>query len=234
MMVVVMLIIGHRGAAGLAPENTLEALRAGIDAGADILEFDIRLTKDNVPVLSHDFHTARTHKKPTIISRHTLQELKEKTAGNPIVTLDEVLEEFYGKILLNIELKSRGSGKIVTELLSDKYITHQRDWMNVLFSSFKGSELWAVRKISKSANLALLHDQNPFMFIAYQRKLHLTAVGFHRLYLNEFALQIAKRSGLFCYVYTVNRSHAAMLLQQRGVDGIVTNYPHTITEKMTK
>lgn len=234
MMVVVMLIIGHRGAAGLAPENTLEALQAGIEAGADILEFDIRLTKDNIPVLSHDFHTARTHKKPTIISRLTLAELQQKTADSPIVTLDEVLREFYGKILLNIELKSRGSGKIVTEMIQSGYITHTDDWDNILFSSFKGSELWAARKVSKSANLALLHDQNPFMFIAYQRKLRLTAVGFHRLYLNELALQIAKKSGLFCYVYTINRSHAAMLMQQRGIDGIVTNYPHSIMEKITK
>jgi len=234
MMVVVMLIIGHRGAAGLAPENTLEALRAGVEAGADILEFDIRLTKDSIPVLSHDFHTARTHKKPTIISRHTLKELQQKTAENPIVTLDEVLQEFYGKILLNIELKSRGSGKVAVELLQEKYIFRSSDWDNVLFSSFKGSELWSIRKISTSANLALLHDQNPFMFIAYQRKLHLTAVGFHRLYLNEFALQIAKKSGLFCYVYTVNRPHAAILMEQRGIDGIVTNYPHSIMEKLQK
>lgn len=234
MMVVVMLIIGHRGAAGLAPENTLEALRAGIDAGADILEFDIRLTKDGIPVLSHDFHTARTHKKPTIISRHTLSELRDKTADNPIVTLDEVLQEFYGKILLNIELKSRGSGKVVVDLLEASYIASKSDWDNVLFSSFKGSELWSVRNASKFANLALLHDQNPFLFIAYQRKLRLTAVGFHRLYLNELALQIAKKSGIFCYVYTVNRPHAAMLLQQRGVDGIVTNFPHSIMDKITK
>ena len=66
-----MLIIGHRGAAGLARENSLEALRAGLEAGADILEFDVRLTKDKIPVVVHDFHTLRTHRDPSIISRLT-------------------------------------------------------------------------------------------------------------------------------------------------------------------
>ena len=67
-----MLVIGHRGAAGLAPENTIEALRAGVKAGADMLEFDIRLTKDNITVLVHDFLTLRTHRQTSIISRSTL------------------------------------------------------------------------------------------------------------------------------------------------------------------
>lgn len=229
-----MLVIGHRGAAGLAPENSLEALRAGVDAGADILEFDIRLTKDNIPVLSHDFHTMRTHNKASIISRMTLSELTEKTNENPIVPLQKVLDEFYGKILLNIELKGKGSGQIVAALLQDHFVKKESDWDNVLFSSFKAAELLAIRKLHASANLALLHDQNPFLFIAYQRKLRLSAVGFHRLYLNSFALEIAKRSGLFIYVYTVNRPHAALLLHHRGVGGVVTNHPDTILKEINK
>lgn len=229
-----MLIIGHRGAAGLAPENSLAALRAGIAAGADILEFDIRLTKDNIPVLSHDFHTMRTHHRASIISRMTLAELTDKTSDNPIVPLKTVLDEFYGKILLNIELKGKGSGLVVTNLLKDHFIKKDSDWDNVLFSSFKAAELTAIRKSYSNVNLSLLHDQNPFLFIAYQRRLKLSAVGFHRLYLNSFALEIAKRSGLFVYVYTVNRPHAALLLHRRGIGGVVTNYPDKILDEINK
>lgn len=229
-----MLIIGHRGAAGLAPENSLEALQAGIDAGADILEFDIRLTKDGVPILSHDFHTMRTHHRASIISRMTLEELRERTTDNPIVTLEQVLNKFFGKILLNIELKGKGSSETVVQLIKSKYIKRNIDWDNILFSSFKGSELATIRKHSKHANLSLLHDQNPFLFIAYQRKLKLSAVGFHRLYLNGFALEIAKRTGLFVYVYTVDRPHAALILHHRGIGGIVTNHPDTILKEIDK
>ena len=230
-----MLVIGHRGAAGLAPENSMEAMAAGLKAGADCLEFDVRLTKDKIPVLTHDFHTLRTHRDTSIISHHTLAELQERTKKQPIVPLTQVLDKFFGVILLNIELKGRGTGKVVAELIKKKYIKKPAScWDNVLFSSFRGSELSTVRDVSKRANLALLHSENPFIFIAYHRRLQLTAVGFHRLYLNRFALEIAKRAGLFIYTYTVNRPHTALVLAQQGIDGIVTDRPDTILEQVEK
>ena len=229
-----MLVIGHRGAAGLARENTIEALRAGLEAGADILEFDVRLTKDKIPVLTHDFHTMRTHRDTSIISRQTLKELRTRTKQYPIVELSSVLDEFYGKILLNIEIKGRGTSKVVVELLKKKYIKKKNDWDNVLISSFKGSELAAVRKASPYANIALLHSQNPFIFIAYHRRLGLTAVGFHRLYINSFALAIAKRAKLFTYAYTINRPQSALALAQAGIDGVVTDNPAVILKEIKK
>lgn len=231
-----MLVISHRGAAGLARENSVEALRAGVEAGADILEFDIRLTKDKVPVLVHDFHTLRTHRDASIISRMTLAQLQKrfKTKDDEIVTLARVLDEFFGTILLNIEVKGRGSGKVVAGLLRDRYVKKTDDWDNVLISSFKGSELVAVRRISPAANLSLLHGENPFIFIAYHRYLRLTAVGFHRLYINPFALEIAKRAHLFVYAYTVNRPQSALKLAQKGIDGIVTDRPDIVLKDFTK
>lgn len=228
-----MLVIGHRGAAALARENTMEALQAGFDADADMLEFDIRLTKDKIPVLIHDFHTVRTHHDASLISQLTLQELIERTKDSPIVPLSDVLDVFFGKILLNIELKGRGAAEVVVALVKT-YIKKPTDWDKVMFSSYKGSQLAAVRRISKRASLALLHRENPFIFIAYHRRLHLTAVGFHRLYVNPFALEIAKRSGIFTYAYTVNRPHTAMLLAEQGIDGIVTDNPATILAEIKK
>jgi glycerophosphoryl diester phosphodiesterase len=229
-----MLVIGHRGAAGLAPENSIESMRAGLKAGADILEFDVRLTKDKIPVLTHDFHNLRTNGDTSIISHHTLEELQERTKRQPIVPLTSVLDEFFGVALLNIELKGRGTGEVVAELVKKHYAKTKSAWDNVLFSSFRGPELAAVRTASKYASLSLLHSENPFIFIAYHRKLRLTAVGFHRLYLNRFALEIARRAGLFIYVYTVNRPHGALMLAQRGVDGVVTDYPDTILTEVEK
>ena len=229
-----MLVISHRGAAGLAKENTLDALRAGLKAGADILEIDVRLTSDGIPVLMHDFVAFRTHHDTTVISRHTLQELRERFATQPIFTLEEILKEFFGKVLLNIEAKGRGSGKVIARLVEKDFIKKPADWDKVLFSSFYASELIAMRRASKEANLSLLHTMNPFLFIAYHRKLQLTAVGFHRLYASEFAIEIAKRAGIFTYVYTVDRPHTAMLFSRKGIDGIVTNRPDVILGEINK
>lgn len=229
-----MLIIGHRGAAGLARENTVEALQAGVDADADILEFDVRLTKDHIPVVVHDWHMLRTHKNTSIVSSLTLAELDMKTGDEPIATLASVLDAFFGKILLNVELKGRGTAHVVGTLLKEKYIKQPTDWDNVLISSFRGRELRVIRRISDRANMSLLHNQNPFLFIAYHRSLHLTAVGFHRLYTNRLALEIAKKTGLFLYAYTVDRPESAERLVRLGIDGIVTNRPDLLKRSMAQ
>lgn len=218
-----MLIIGHRGAAGLAPENTLHALHVGADAGADILEFDVRLTKDNVPILAHDPIVSSQ-----LISRHTLAELTEKS---PVTTLREVLDDFFGKVLLNIEIKQTSSVKAVYELLT-LYITRPEDWDNVMFSSFRPGALTELRQRSNRINLALLHHINPFTFMRLHKRLELSAVGFHRLHVNPIALAVAKELGLFTYVYTVDRPETALRFNHKGIDGIVTNYPDRISQRL--
>jgi glycerophosphoryl diester phosphodiesterase len=221
-----MLIIGHRGAAGLAPENSLDAFQKGIEVGADVLEFDVQLTRDGIPLVIHDSTLFRTHRKTHIVrwSDHaSLQKAAEK--GHKIATLEEVLDLCFGKVLLNLEVKNRGSGSVIARFIKDKYIKKDSDWENVLFSSFKGLELRAIRRVSPHAELAMLHNRNPFAFIAYHRQLQLTAVGFHRLYTNQLATEIAKKLNLFIYAYTVNRPAAARRLAAKGIEGFVTDNP---------
>jgi len=228
-----MLIIGHRGAAGLAPENTLDAFQAGVDVGADMLEFDVQLTRDKILLVVHDSTLFRTHKKSRIVRWSTHDSIKEATAkGHKIATLEEVLDMFFGKVLLNLELKSRGTVKHVVTLLQNKYIQHPDDWQNILISSFKPGELKVFRKLAPYAELSLLHYRNPFAFMLHNRQLSLTAVGFHRLYINSLALEVAKQLGLFTYTYTVNRPDAAKMLQERGLEGVVTDNPKTMRAKL--
>jgi len=221
-----MLIIGHRGAAGLAAENTVEAMRTGIASGADILEFDVKMTRDKQLLVIHDSTLLRTHKKQHIIRWSTHDSIKIATEkGHKIATLEEVLDLFYGKVLLNLEIKSSGAAKYIVELLHTKYIQKPSDWENILISSYKPSELIKVRNASKDAELSLIHKRNPFNFMFYQRRLNLTAVGFHRLYVNTLCVEVAKQLGIFTYVYTVNRPDAAIALSRQGIDGVVTDNP---------
>ena len=215
-----MLVIGHRGAKGLAPENTLESLRAGYEAGADILEFDIRLTSDKIPILCHD-----SKQYGQRVGTATLAELR---VSGPITTLSEVLDEFYGRILLNLEYKPAIGVDVVYKLIAKKYIKRPTDWNNLLFSSFHVRPLLRLRRLSTDVNLALLHSVNPFAFVTYQRKLQLAAVGWHRLHVNRLAIEIAQKSDIFSYVYTVNRPQAAKILERRGIDGVVTDYPNKL------
>ena len=229
-----MLVIGHRGAAGLAPENTIEAIAAGVAAGADMIELDIRMTKDEKIVVIHDARLLRTHGHRDSVANISYEQLVALTKDKPVPLLSEVLDQFFGVTLLNIEIKSRGAGVKLVHLLKKGYIKRVSDWDNVIISSFMGYELVRIRRMAKKANLALLHSRNPFIFIAYHRFIKFTAVGFHRLYLNKFALEIAHKAGLFTYVYTVNRPGSMTHLAKQGIDGVVTNYPDKFNEALAR
>lgn len=219
-----MLIIGHRGAPKQAPENTLESFRAALEAGADMIELDVRLTRDNVLVALHDQTLNRTHNQHVTVAKHTYAELMDMHLAPHLATLDEILVEFFGVILLNIELKSNGSSEALVQTVR-RHIRKKADWDNILISSFRARELTRLRRLAPHIPLALLHNNNPFIFIAYERRLRLSAVGFHRLYTHPLATSVARKIGLFCYAYTIDRPHAARILAQQGIDGIVTNDP---------
>lgn len=218
-----MLIIGHRGAAGLAHENTMRSLKAGFDAGADILEFDVRTTLDKVPILAHD---AWIHGKN--IRKHTLDQLVDY---GEVTTLDTVLKTYFGKVLLNIELKQADDGDAILGVV-EPYIKHPSDMEDVLFSSFRVTALKNLRAYNKQVNIALLHHINPFTFMKYQKELQFSAVGFYRLHVNPLAIAVAQRLGIFTYVYTVDRIESARRLARRHIDGVVTNYPDRIAEAL--
>jgi len=108
------LVVGHRGAEGVAPENTWAALEAGYRAGADLLELDVQLTRDGIPVLFHDFSLEPKLGDPRWLRDLTWDEVREldvgrwfdpSFAGQRIPRLEEVLEWARGRAALQVDLK---------------------------------------------------------------------------------------------------------------------------------
>lgn len=226
-----MLLIGHRGAAALAPENTLEAFESGVRAGADMLEFDVQRTKDGELLVVHDATLFRTHKKATIVRWSSYRNIQRATEnGHKIATLKEVLDMYFGRIFLNLEIKNSHVARHVMIFIKNNYITQASDWDMILLSSFKPRELVTARKLSANASLALVHNKNPFTFMLYYRRLHLSAVGFHYRRFPSLARMIAARLELFTYVYTVNNSDDAVWAQNMKIDAIVTDNPLSLRD----
>ncbi len=226
-----MLIIGHRGAKAVAPENTLASLEEAIRCDADMVEFDVRVTRDGVPVLAHDFRISGTRKRDlAFIRRYTLAELRQRDPQ--ITTLDAAMKACFGKIFLNIEIKELASVS-PSLIVVEQYAVRKKDWDSILFSSFKPLALRAIRKRVPHAALGMLLDRNPLAFVAWHRLLRFDAIGFHRLHVNDIALQVAKSFGLFTYAYTVNRPDAARHLKEKGIDGVVTDNPALLKKKLT-
>lgn len=222
-----MLIIGHRGSSEHNPENTLAAMRTAIDADVDILHLDVRLTRDHIPVLLHDASLERTHGQKLSISSLSYERLQEVTGKDCPPTLEKVLDRYFGKLLLCIELRSLHAGTIVGQLIGSR-VKHPSQWDNALLVSSRIAELHAARHISPRLNIGLVQNNNPFAFIAYHRSIRFAAVGFHRLHTNKLALEIAKRAGIFSYAYTIDRPQAISRLEALGIEGIMTDHPAKI------
>ena len=216
----------------MAPENTIESMDAAVKAGVSILEFDIQITKDGIPVVIHDDNLKRTHNENIKISTITAKELSRLTAkNNPVPTLKKVLDIYWKKIPLNIEVKGDKAGLPTAELVS-KYCKKPADWNHCFISSYKPSELKEIHKFSPHTRLAMLHKYNSFKFILYRNKINLFAVGWHQSYVNKAAIWLANKFGLFTYTYTINNPKSAQKLKSQGINGVVTDFPDIIKKNM--
>lgn len=115
-----MLIIGHRGARALEPENTLRALRRGMRC-ADYVEIDLRLSRDGVPVVIHDAALDRTTNGTGPVADRTLAELRSLDAGRGerIPAFTDVLDLVRGRSGLVVEIKEPGSEDLICRMLAD-------------------------------------------------------------------------------------------------------------------
>lgn len=220
-----MLIIGHRGAAGLAPENTLSSLQAAVSAGVDMVEVDLRQTKDKHIVLSHDPALLRTHDDRRKISDLTLEEVREigKREGREIPELSEFLAA--AKLPVNLELKETGMEKIVLEKL--KNFPHR-----VLISSNHPQVLQKIRTLDGNAQLGLIiGPKTGFIFpvmLALASRLKVQSIHPVENLITPAHMRSMRRTGAKVYVWTINDIHQFLVMKGMGVDGIFTDYPNII------
>jgi glycerophosphoryl diester phosphodiesterase len=225
-----MQIIGHRGAAGLAPENTRASIKAALIAGVDGIEFDVRSTRDGRVVLMHDRHTMRVSNKPHFISRTMYAALKKVRLryGNTIPTLAEALNTIDGQANVLIEIKSRGCAKTVVRHI-EHLVKKGAKYDDFMVGSFRPKYLREVQWLNNQVPLALFMFHRPFRFMRI-KGLHLRCVGFYHRFMPHRAIKEAHLHGLSVYAYTVNSPRRARQLQERGVQGLATNRPDLLQE----
>lgn len=225
-----MQIVGHRGARALAPMNTRAGILAGLKAGVDWIEFDVRATKDGTVVLSHDANTLKTTIWPRLVSRTHYNKLaKAKTySGEPIATLTQAFKTIGAKAKINIEIKSKGCAEAVVDHI-ERLVKAGANYDRFLVSSFKTDRLREIHRLNDHVPLCLLHRTRPEAFLKL-RALRLSAVGFWHKKITKKAIEQAKVRGLTVVVYTVNSVKQAQKFAQRGVDRIVTDRPDLLQD----
>lgn len=150
------LIIGHRGASAIAPENTIASFRKALEIGADGVELDAKLSMDGTVMVIHDPTVDRTTNGSGKVRELTLEQIKKLDAGSkfdpkfkgePVPTLEEVFQAIGGKMLINVELTNYADPKDtlpekVTELVK-KYNLQN----SIIFSSFHPNTIQRIRKL---------------------------------------------------------------------------------------
>jgi len=246
-------VIGHRGAAAYAPENTLESIHTAADIGVEWVELDVKLTKDSVPIIFHDDTLDRTTNGSGLVADTDYEDIKQLEAGSwyaesftgiKIPTLEETIEVLINLNLgLNLEIKpcpgrEKETAEITLDVLSQYWDDHER----LLISSFQHVSLEAAGHVANDWARGLLlapeggddgNEQtiNPnWKDIADYLDVKTVNVG-TRIATRDIIEEIIDLN-YHPLVYTVNDPMEGRQFQSWGVDAMFSDEPDVILENL--
>ena len=236
-------VIAHRGASAYYPENTMAAFRGAVEMNAEMIELDIMMSKDGVPVAFHDAKlNAHTNGKGKLAD-YTLKELKELDAGSwfderfareQIPTLEEVLAFADGKIALNIEIKTEAVTNELYGGVEEKSIELVKKYgmeEHVIFSSFDYRAVSHLKELDPEMSTALLYEKRQSgkktpSDLVKQYKADAFNCSYRQLNKKRMSDLLAHNIPVF--VYTVDQEARMRKLLDMGVSGIFTNKPDVL------
>lgn len=234
-------VIAHRGFSGIAPENTLAAVRAAIEVGADMVEIDVTLSADGHIVVLHDETLDRTTNGSGEVSQLTLAELKRLDAGSwfdpsfageRVPTLDQVLTEVEGRTLLNVEIKSEAVARGIVALVADT-IRKLEMIDQVVVSSSSPTALQEVHSLAPDIRTAVLYNDTHHQgrdAVEIATELGATVFNIKRQRLTRRMLRRCRQHDIPVGVYTVNEARRMRRLVKKGIDAIFTDRPDRLIE----
>ncbi|MCG7345727.1 glycerophosphodiester phosphodiesterase [Sporosarcina sp. ACRSL] len=230
-----MISVAHRGASSLAPENTLAAFHKAVELRADYLETDVHLSKDGELIIMHDDKIDRTTNGSGYIKEMTLAELKELDAGGTfgrefegesIITLNELLEEFYDQVGFLIELKNPknypGIEEKVVELVKDYY-----EFSSIIIQSFDADSMMKVHTLLPEIEVAVLIHPSESLLSA-KRLDELTSfasyINFNVSFVSKRTVDNVHKRGSKVLVWSKKDKRLVSKAQKFGVDGIISDF----------
>ena len=228
------LIIAHRGASNIAPENTLKSFKKAIELGADYIELDLYKTKDNELVITHDLNLERITGNSSLVEELTLQEVRRLDfgEGEKIPTLEEVIKLCKSKIGIIIEVISKNIGKNIVQLLQDMKLIN-----TTIISSFNFEELLKIQDLEPRLEYASLipydvHAENNPKWLIWETKKeaidkaaknNFSYIHPHFALVDKQLINYSHQKQLKVNVYVVDVKPTMKRLIRYGIDGIMTN-----------
>jgi glycerophosphoryl diester phosphodiesterase len=219
--------IGHRGASGYEPENTLISFRKAIELKADGIELDVHLSSDGELIVIHDETIDRTTNGKGEVHQMTLHDLKKIRIDNSeeIPTLIEVLELVNRRCLINIELKGMGTAKPVNELINH-YISDKKWEINdFLVSSFDWKMLEEFHLLNPKIRIGVLTEESIEDALAFAKKIKAFSIHPDYQLLTKENVALMHENGFGVFPWTVNSKKAIQKIKTFHVNGIISNFP---------
>lgn len=234
-------VIGHRGACGYAPENTIESIKTAAEMGIKWVELDVKLTKDAVPVIFHDETLERTTNGSGNMADITYADLQaleagswyaESFAGIKVPTLEEVIDViFEHKLGLNLEIKPCPGREVETaEAALDILSRIWDDANNLMISSFQHVSLETCKDMAPDWKRALLMKKPTQNWSELAEYLEVEAINFdgRKAEFNREMIEMFIEDGYNTLAYTINDPQRARTLISWGVDGVFSDVPDVI------
>lgn len=221
-----MMIMGHRGAAALEPENTLLSINRAIEIGVDAVEIDVHASKDKKIVVIHDSTVDRTTNGKGPVGSYTLEDLKRLDAGKgeAIPTLEEVIDLIMGKVTLVVELKQEGVEDGVVDLIRKK---RMRDSVYVI--SFWHELVKRVKDMDNRISTGVLLVGCP-VDSSVAVNASADALVMRYTFVNRRLVETAHRDGLKVFLWNIDDRDQIKPYADMGVDGIGSNDPRVLVE----
>ena len=219
-----MLKIGHRGAKGYKPENTLESFAKAIELNVNAIELDVHLSSDGEIMVIHDTTLNRTTTKSGFVSDYSACELNQ--LGIP--TLEEVIILVDKRCIINIEIKEATATPKVLRLI-EKYV-NKKNWNYQQFqiSSFIWETLEEVSKLNSKISLGVLTEASIEKALAFAIQIKAHSINPYFKLLNSENVNLIHSNGFKIYTWTVNTPEDLIFVKSLNVDVIISDFPDRI------
>jgi glycerophosphoryl diester phosphodiesterase len=250
------LILGHRGASAVAPENTLAAFKQAMRDGADGIEFDVRLSRDHVPVVIHDATLNRTGLTDRLVCELTAKELGEvdvgrwfaaqsqtgahSFTGEKLPTLAQVFELFStntGVLYVEMKCNARESATLAAAVVNE--VEGFGLAKRVVVESFSFDAISEVKRLNARIRTGALFEprlSRPVSTVRRRRMIDLAIyvgadeIALHHTLASRRLTERAKREGLEIVVWTVDRPRWIARARSLGIKALIANDPSRLVE----
>jgi glycerophosphoryl diester phosphodiesterase len=223
-------VIGHKGAAGLEPENTMRAFKKALELNVDFIEFDVRMTKDKKLIIMHDPKVDRTTNGKGYVKDLTLEEIKKLDAGEgeKVPIFEEVINLLKDrKPKITIDIKEPQTLDKIMKIIRENKLENK-----VVIVSFWHEILKRIKEIEPSIKTSVDIVEKPINLVSMVKDAKADKISLHSIFIDEKTVKECHENDIEITAWTVDEFLEIDRMIKLGVDTICSNFPDRVISRL--